>query len=96
MKRRIVQGERPAHPDPNARDPVEAVSLAERAAELSGREDATILSILATAYAAAGQRDRALRTAELALQRATQRSAGSEAQRIRAQLEGYRRGTSSP
>jgi tetratricopeptide (TPR) repeat protein len=80
------------HPDPKQRDVARAVRLAERAVELSGSEDPTALSTLATAYAAAGQRERALRTAELALQRATRIGSEHQAQRIRAQLEDYRRG----
>jgi tetratricopeptide (TPR) repeat protein len=80
------------HPDPKRRDVAQAVRLAERAVELSGSEDPTALSTLATAYAAAGQRERALRTAELALQHATRTGSEHEAQRIRAQLENYRRG----
>jgi tetratricopeptide (TPR) repeat protein len=84
------------HPDPSVRDPAEAVQLAERAAELSRREIPGILSTLATAYAAAGQRDRATRTAEQALQRATELGETREAQRIRAQLERYRRDRYTP
>jgi tetratricopeptide (TPR) repeat protein len=79
------------HPDPERREPAEAVRLAERAVELSRGADPTVLSTLATAYAAADQRERALRAAELALQRAEQIGAQREAQRIRAQLESYRR-----
>lgn len=79
------------HPDPARRDPAEAVRLAERAVELSGGADPTVLSTLATAYAAADRRERALHTAELALQRAEQIGAQREARRIRAQLENYRR-----
>jgi len=84
------------HPDPSVRDPAEAVQLAERAAKLSRREVPGILSTLATTYAAAGQRDRATRTAEQALQRATELGETREAQRIRTQLERYRRDVSSP
>jgi tetratricopeptide (TPR) repeat protein len=78
------------HPDPSTRNPAEAVRLAERAAELSRRENPTVLSTLATAYDAAGQRDRAMRAAERALQRATELGATNDEQRIRAQLERYR------
>jgi tetratricopeptide (TPR) repeat protein len=84
------------HPDPSVRDPAEAVQLAERAAELSRGEVPGILSTLATAYAAAGQRARATRTAEQALQRATELGETREAQQIRAQLERYRRDVSLP
>jgi tetratricopeptide (TPR) repeat protein len=42
------------------RDPRVAVQLAERAAILTGRRDAKVLDVLAAAYAAAGQYDRAV------------------------------------
>ena len=79
------------HPDPSVRDPAEAVRLAERAAKLSRGEVPAVLSILAMAYDAAGQRDRATRAAEQALQRATELGETHEAQRIRDQLKHYRR-----
>jgi len=78
------------HPDPSVRNPAEAVRLAERAAELSSWQDSVVLSALATAYDAAGQRDRAIGVTEQALQRATELGATGEIQRIRAQLERYR------
>jgi tetratricopeptide (TPR) repeat protein len=84
------------HPDPSVRNPAEAVRLAERAAELSRRQDSVVLSALATAYDAAGQRNRAIGTTEQALQRATELGAMAEAQRIRAQLERYRADAASP
>ena len=58
--------------------------------ELSRPENPTVLSTLAMAYEAAGQRDRAMRAAERALQSATELGATRDAQRIRAQLERYR------
>jgi len=79
-------------PDLDARDPTEAVRLAERAVALSRRTNVTALSILATAYAAAGQRERALQTSELALERAEQIGSEAAARRMRAQLEQYRPG----
>jgi tetratricopeptide (TPR) repeat protein len=82
------------HPDPSVRDYAEAVRLAERAVELSRGEVPVILSVLATAYEAAGQRDRATRTAEQALQRATGLGETREAQQIRDQLKRYRRDAS--
>jgi tetratricopeptide (TPR) repeat protein len=78
------------HPDPNTRNPAEAVRLAERAAARSTRSDPIVLSTLATAYDAAGHRDRAISAAERALQRATELGATRDAQRIRAQLKHYR------
>jgi tetratricopeptide (TPR) repeat protein len=44
-----------------------AVDAAERAMRATGGRDAAVLELLATAYTAAGQRDKALRTAENAL-----------------------------
>jgi len=78
------------HPDPSIRDPAEAVRLAERAVELSTREEPVVLSTLATAYDAAGHHDRAIRAAERALRSATELGATRGVRRIRAQLEHYR------
>jgi tetratricopeptide (TPR) repeat protein len=78
------------HPDPNTRDPAEAVRLAERAVELSTREEPAVLSTLATAYDAAGHRDRAIRAAERALRSATELGLTGGVRQIRAQLEHYR------
>ena len=47
-------------PDDRVRDPDQAVQLAERAIAVSRRRDAEALDVLAAAYAAAGQFDRAL------------------------------------
>jgi tetratricopeptide (TPR) repeat protein len=49
------------------RVPAEAVRLAERAVKLTRGTNATALDTLAAAYAAAGQRDRAIQHAEMAL-----------------------------
>jgi tetratricopeptide (TPR) repeat protein len=54
-------------PDAAFRDASQAVRFAEQAAELTGRQDASALDILAAAYAAAGQFDRAIGVAEAAL-----------------------------
>jgi tetratricopeptide (TPR) repeat protein len=56
-----------AHPNSRLRDPNEAVRLAERASRLRRRQDAAVLDVLATAYAAAGRFDRAVATARAAL-----------------------------
>ena len=55
------------HPDAKLRDPSEAVRLAERASRLTRRQDAAVLDVLATAYAAAGRFDQAVATARAAL-----------------------------
>ena len=78
------------HPDPSTRNPAEAVRLAERAVELSSREDLVTLSTLATACAAAGQHDRAIAVTERALQRATELGTTRGVEQIRTQLERYR------
>jgi tetratricopeptide (TPR) repeat protein len=79
-------------PDAAMRDPGEAVRLGERAAALTGRRDASVLDILAAAYASAGQFDRATQTAQAALGLATATtSTGSTAlaDQIRARLALY-------
>jgi arylsulfatase A-like enzyme/Flp pilus assembly protein TadD len=55
------------HPDARIRNPGEAVRLAERAAERTGRRQPLMLDTLAAAYAAAGDFDRAAATAEAAM-----------------------------
>lgn len=71
-------------------DGARAVALAERAADLSGRQDAAILDTLAAAYAAAGRYDEAMETARAAQERA--RAAGLDplAGEIGGRLDAYR------
>jgi tetratricopeptide (TPR) repeat protein len=78
------------HPEPKLRDPSQAIELAKRAAELTGYKDATILETLAAAYAAAGQFDQAVKTAEAALSLATAAQADELANHIRKQIQLYR------
>jgi tetratricopeptide (TPR) repeat protein len=54
-------------PDAALRDADEAIRFAEKAADLTARQDASALDILAAAYASAGDFDRAVATCELAL-----------------------------
>jgi lipoprotein NlpI len=54
-------------PDPALRNPTEAIRLSEHAAELTGRRDANALDVVAVAYAAAGQFDRAVAISQEAL-----------------------------
>lgn len=54
-------------PDPALRDPGQAMRLAEHAADLTGRRDAPALDVLAAAYAAAGQFDRAIAASQAAI-----------------------------
>ncbi|RPI49575.1 MAG: tetratricopeptide repeat protein, partial [Acidobacteria bacterium] len=56
-----------ASSDASVREAAEAVRLAERAAELTGRRDANILDVVAVAHAAAGDFDRAVAAADEAL-----------------------------
>src|SRR4029453_2811018 len=52
--------------DDNVRTPSEALSLAERAVELTDRRDARALDVLGAAYASAGFFERALEAADAA------------------------------
>ena len=56
-------------PEAAIRDPDGALRLAERAAELTERRDASALDVLAAAYASAGRFDEAVATCDLALTR---------------------------
>jgi tetratricopeptide (TPR) repeat protein len=80
-------------PDEDMRDPDEAIRLAEHAAELTERKNGAVLDLLAAAYAAAGQFERAVATAEEALDLASASQADRLADVIRARLELYRQGT---
>ncbi len=79
------------HAEAGVHNPEEAVRLASRAADLSGRRDAAILDALAAAYAAAGRFAEASRTAEAAEALAAG-SAPDLAKNIRARLSLYRAG----
>jgi protein O-mannosyl-transferase len=81
------------HPDAGVRRPDEAVSLAERAAELTQRRDARALDVLAAAYASAGQFDRALAAGRAALQLASASPVHGLADDISKRLELYAQGT---
>lgn len=56
-----------AHPDAKVRDPEEAIAIAEHGAKLTKYQDAYNLNTLATAYAAAGRFNQAVKTAQEAL-----------------------------
>lgn len=53
--------------DAGLRDATQAIRFAEHAADLTGRSDAATLDVLAAAYAAAGQFDRAIAASQAAL-----------------------------
>ena len=69
------------------RDAGQAIRLAERSSELTGRRDAAVLDVLAAAYAADGDFERATATAEAALALA---APGTGADVIRVRLDLYR------
>ena len=78
------------HPDPRIRDPETAISLAERASELPGADDPSMLDALAAAYAAADRFELAVATAERALELAHAQQAAGLAGAIGERLELYR------
>lgn len=78
------------HPDAKVRNADEAVGFAERAAELTGHQDASTLDTLAAAYAAAGRFDRAATTAQKAIELASASGAEELVEYLRKQLEIYR------
>jgi len=55
-------------PDPNTADIAQAIAYAEKAVELTSHKDAEPLGTLAACYAAAGQFDKAAKTAQTALE----------------------------
>lgn len=77
--------------DAGAYDPADAIRLATRAAELTGRNDVPILDALAAAHAATGRFSDATQTAERAVALADT-SAPNLAADIRARLARYRAG----
>ena len=75
----------------DVRAPDEAVRLAERAARLTSDQDALVLETLAVAYFSASRRDRAISTAQAALELATRTGRDQLAADIRRRLESYNR-----
>jgi tetratricopeptide (TPR) repeat protein len=78
------------HSDVRVRDAPEAIRLAERAAELTNQQHAVVLDTLAAAFAAAGEFERAIVTAEHAIALAVTGAPALVAQ-IQTRLERYRR-----
>ena len=66
--------------DPSLRDGAEAVALAQRAARISGNQDASVLDALAAAYAESGRFAEAVETGNRALRLAAQRELSAEIQ----------------
>jgi Flp pilus assembly protein TadD len=79
------------HPDPEVRDPDEAIRLGARAAELTGNRDATVLDTLAAAYATASRFEQAAKTAEAALALAREAQELQLARSVALRLALYRR-----
>jgi protein O-mannosyl-transferase len=77
-------------------DPVRAVTLAERACELTGNREAACLDTLGAAYAAAGRFDEAIAAAQKAIELARSARQTSLVNEIEARLELYRTGRASP
>ena len=73
-------------------DPVRAVTLAQRACELTGNNDANCLDTLAVAYAAAGRFNDAIATTQKAIELAHSTGQGELIQKMEARLELYRAG----
>ncbi len=67
-------------PDETLRDPKQAVPLAEKAVELSGRQRSSMLDTLGCAYAAAGRFDDAVEAERLAIERASAEPEASSAE----------------
>jgi Tfp pilus assembly protein PilF len=80
-----------AHVDAGVRDPVQAVSLAERAVVLTNRQDPRSLDVLAVAYAAAGKFDQAVTIAQTAVNLLRARSSPSAAGEVSERIALYRR-----
>jgi tetratricopeptide (TPR) repeat protein len=79
-------------PEKRVRNGTEAVELAERADNLTGNANASISATLAAAYAEAGQFPNAVKTAERALQLASNQGNRTLADAIRAQIKLYHSG----
>jgi len=77
--------------DPAVHNPEEALQLATRAAELSGRREVAVLDALAAAYAAVGRFPDAVRTAEDA-ETLARSSAPNALEDIKARLSRYKEG----
>jgi Flp pilus assembly protein TadD len=75
---------------PDLRAPDEAIRLAERVADLTRHQDATVLYTLAVAYAAAGRPEQAIMAAQAALDLASSAGRDELADRIRKRLELYK------
>jgi len=80
------------HPDPKSRNADQAIIFAGLAAELTKYQDASVLGVLAAAYAADNQFGRAVETAQKALDLASAAGQDELFNRINAQLKLYKQG----
>ncbi|MBN1391200.1 MAG: tetratricopeptide repeat protein [Sedimentisphaerales bacterium] len=80
------------HPDGNIRNADKAVSLAERAADLTKHENVEILDTLAAAYASAGEFDKAAVTAQKALDLSAATGETKILEAIKTRLDLYKQG----
>ncbi len=80
------------HPDPKVKDVDQAIRLAERAAQLTGHQDISILETLAMCYAVAGRFDRAVSTMESAIVLASAEQDNDRIEALRNKLELYKQG----
>lgn len=78
-----------ASPDPSVRNGAEAVTLAQRAVELTGGQEAIYLDTLAAAYAEAGRFPDAIETAQRALRVATRQDQSQLREGLAARLGLY-------
>ena len=86
----VMTGLLATHPDVQVRDGPEAVLVGERAAQLSGYQNAEALDWLAAAYAAADRFDEAVETAEQALKLAATEGEERLMEQLVRRLELYR------
>ncbi len=80
------------HPDPNVRNPTEAVRLSQHALKLAARPGAVMLDTAAAAMAAAGQFDRAVKLARDSLSVARASNRGDLIDAVETRLQLYREG----
>jgi Flp pilus assembly protein TadD len=80
------------YPQPSLRNGSEAVELAQRANQLAGDRNPTLLCTLAAAYAEAGRFTEAVETAQRALQLAGEQYNFALANDIQSQLKLYQAG----
>jgi tetratricopeptide (TPR) repeat protein len=81
------------YPDPTVRDPNNAVIIATHAAELTKYQDPEVLETLAAGYAATGQFELAVKTAQEALALASAAQNNELVSRLRDTIERYKQAT---